>query len=435
MPSHRFVLAPLAASLAMTLVWPAPSRAGEDWRFYGGDAGGMRWSPLAQIDRSNVSQLVEAWRIRTGDLDAVPPPPGHMAFQSTPILVDGLLVLPTPMGRVLALDPETGAERWRFDATVKTMEIPEFTARGVASWMDAEAAPAAACRRRIFATTVESRLFAIDAGTGRSCPDFGREGEVDLREGVGEVRQWEYTISSPPTLVGDLVIVGSAIADNRRVDMPKGIVRASGAQRECAGLGSDSSAQTIPPHAEWRSQQAARVGAANACRSFADPARAYRADFSTIPNIRRGAVGSNRYANSVVALRASTGRWVELPGVHQTLGLRRAGPAVLTGVLREARQVSVWCRPPRWVTSSCCIARPARRSFPSRSGRCRPPTCRESRPGRHSRFRPRRPPWSRIPSRRTMPGGSRPGIAAPAASASRGCATRASSRRRACAER
>ena len=108
-----------------------------------------------------------------------------MAFEATPILVDDLLVLPTPMGRVLALDPETGAERWRFDATVKTLEVPEFTARGVASWTDAQAPAGAACRRRIFATTIESRLFAIDAENGLACPGFGREGEVDLRQGVG----------------------------------------------------------------------------------------------------------------------------------------------------------------------------------------------------------------------------------------------------------
>ena len=150
----------------------ASGGAAEDWSFYGGDAGGMRWSALDQIDRSNVARLEEAWRIRTGDLDAVPPPPDHMAFQATPILVDGLLVLPTPMGRVLALDPETGAERWRFDATAKTREVPEFTARGVASWSDPQAAPGAACRRRIFATTVESRLFAIDAGKRPRLPGF-----------------------------------------------------------------------------------------------------------------------------------------------------------------------------------------------------------------------------------------------------------------------
>ena len=153
--SSRLRLATFAMSLAAALAPGAECSAAGDWPFYGGDAGGTRWSALDQIDRGNVERLQEAWRIRTGDLDAVPPPPGHMAFQSTPILVDDLLVLPTPMGRVLALDPETGAERWRFDATTKTLEVPEFTARGVASWTDSQAAPEAACRHRIFATWIE----------------------------------------------------------------------------------------------------------------------------------------------------------------------------------------------------------------------------------------------------------------------------------------
>src|SRR4029450_1538173 len=161
---------------------PAPPAAESDWPFYANDAGGQRYSSLAQIDRANVATLAVAWQIRTGDLDADPPPPGHMAFQATPILVDGLLVLPTPLGRVLALDPATGAERWRFDATVKGHEYSEYTSRGVASWLDAQAGGAGPCRRRIFAATVESRLFALDAATGKLCADFGHTGEVSLKE-------------------------------------------------------------------------------------------------------------------------------------------------------------------------------------------------------------------------------------------------------------
>src|SRR5690606_10219173 len=121
-------------------------------------------------------------------------------------------------GRVLALDPTTGAERWRFDATVRTRAVPEFASRGVASWEDPAAAPGEPCRTRIFAATIESRLFALDAADGTPCRDFGADGEVSLREGVGAIEGWEYTISSPPVVAGELVIVGSAIADNRRID-------------------------------------------------------------------------------------------------------------------------------------------------------------------------------------------------------------------------
>ena len=136
------------------------------WPFYGGNAGGERYSPLDQIDRGNAADLEVAWQIRTGDLDVDPPPPGHMAFQATPILVEGRLILPTPLGHVLALDPETGRELWRFDATFPERRFPEFTSRGVASFVDSTLDESALCRIRIFAATLESRLYAIDARTG-----------------------------------------------------------------------------------------------------------------------------------------------------------------------------------------------------------------------------------------------------------------------------
>jgi len=346
---RRFPLAVGAAALALALLPAAPVGAADDWPFYGGDAGGMRWSALDQIDRSNVARLAQAWSIRTGDLDVEPPPPAHMAFQATPILVDDLLVLPTPLGRVLALDPETGAERWRFDATARTREVPEFTARGVAGWTDAQAPAGAACRRRIFATTIESRLFAIDAATGRVCPGFGREGEVDLREGVGTLHPWDYTISSPPTLVGDLVIVGSAMSDNQRVDMPKGIVRAYDARSGALRWAWDPIPRSAddPAHAEWRSEQAARVGAANAWSILsADPARdlVFVPTSSPSPDYFGGErLGSNRYANSVVALRASTGRVVwSFQTVHHDLwDYDVPAQPVLTSLRREGRDIPV----------------------------------------------------------------------------------------------
>lgn len=345
--SLRRRLARLAAGLGVALAAVSTASAADDWPVYAGDAGGRRWSALTQIDRGNVARLHEVWRIRTGDLDVVPPPPGHMAFQATPILVDGLLVLPTPLGRVLALDPETGAERWRFDATVKGRDMPEFTARGVASWTDAQAPAGAACRRRIFAATVESRLFSIDAANGRACPGFGRDGEVDLREGIANIDGWEYQISSPPTLVGDLVIVGSAIADNRRVEMPAGIVRGYDARSGALRWSWDPIPRSAddPAHADWRPEQVARVGAANAWSILsADPARdlVFVPTSSPSPDYFGGErLGSNRYANSVVALRASTGRVVwSFQTVHHDLwDYDVPAQPVLTDVHRDGRDV------------------------------------------------------------------------------------------------
>jgi quinoprotein glucose dehydrogenase len=315
----------LLLSLAFACAAAASAKGG-DWPVYGGDAGGQRFSPLTEIDRTNVGQLELAWQIRTGDLDADPGPPDHMAFQATPILVDGLLVLPTPLGRVLALDPATGAERWRFDATVSGHEYSEYTSRGVGAWLDAAAPEGAACRRRIFAATVESRLFALDAATGKLCTDFGKGGEVSLKEGIGEVGPWRYTISSPPLVAGDVVVVGSAIGDNSRVDEPKGIVRGYDARTGVLRWAWDPIPRSgeDPAYAEWPSEGAARTGAANAWSVLSYDAErdlVFVPTSSPSPDYYGGVrLGGNRHANSTVALRARTGELVwEFQAVHHDL--------------------------------------------------------------------------------------------------------------------
>jgi len=312
------------ALVALLLVLPAGSETPQErpdtrvdgasgWPFYGGDAGGLRYSPLAAIDRGNVRDLERAWRIRTGDLAADPPPPGQMAFQATPIVAGGLLLLPTPLGRVLALDPATGSERWRFDATVVGHEYPEYTSRGVATWVDPRRVPGSPCARRVFAATVDSRLFALDLATGARCADFGRDGQVDLREGVGELRPWDYATSSPPVVAGDLVIVGSAIGDNQRVDAPRGVVRAWDARTGALRWSWDPIPRSPeePAYAGWDAEAARRTGAANAWAPLSvDAARdlVFVPTSSPSPDYFGGErPGDDRYANSVVALRASTG--------------------------------------------------------------------------------------------------------------------------------
>jgi quinoprotein glucose dehydrogenase len=335
-----------AIQLALALAAPA---AAEDWPVYAGDAGGQRFSPHAEIARTNVARLELAWQIRTGDLDADPGPPEQMAFQATPILVDGLLVLPTPLGRVLALDPASGAERWRFDATVKGHEYSEYTSRGVAAWLDGAAPAAAPCRRRVFAATVESRLFALDAASGKLCTGFGRGGEVSLKEGIGEDRPWGYTISSPPTLAGDVVVVGSAIGDNGRVNEAKGIVRGYDARTGALVWSWDPIPRTgaDPAYAEWPSEGAARTGAANAWSILSyDAARdlVFVPTSSPSPDYWGGVrLGNNRHANSVVALRAKTGELVwEFQTVHHDLwDYDVPAQPVLTMLAREGREIPV----------------------------------------------------------------------------------------------
>jgi quinoprotein glucose dehydrogenase len=307
----------IVGSVALAACDPQARAAAEggpaaEWPVYGGDAGGSRFSPLDEIDRGNVARLRVAWTFRTGELDAEPPPPKWSTFQATPILVDGTLYLSTPLGRVFALDPETGALRWRFDAGVQNRQAAEFTTRGVSTWLDASAPAGAPCRRRIYAATVESKLLALDAATGKLCRDFAAGGAVDLKQGIGDSAPWEYGVSSPPAVVGDVLVIGSAIADNARTDAPRGTVRGYHARTGELLWGWD-------PVADLR-----RSGAANAWSILsADLERGlvFVPTSSPSPDFYGGErPGDDRHANSVVALRAATGEVVwSFQTVHHDL--------------------------------------------------------------------------------------------------------------------
>ena len=276
----------------------ATAQAPGDWPAYGRDPGGTRFSPLTEITRDNVSALQPAWVYRTGDYLR-----DRGRFEATPLAVDGALYLATPLGRVVALDPATGTERWTYDAQVSLQgDYGDFANRGVATWLDMARSRAQACRRRVFLATVDARLIALDAKTGRPCSDFGAAGQVDLAAGLRNTSayHWEYGVTSPPVVVGSLVIVGAAVSDNQRADAPEGVVRAFDARTGRLRWKWDPIA---PP-----------TGAANAWTVFsADAARdlVFVPTGSASPDFYGGArPGDNRFANAVVALRASTGRVV-----------------------------------------------------------------------------------------------------------------------------
>jgi quinoprotein glucose dehydrogenase len=300
---------------------------GDQWPTYGNDPGGTRYSPLGQIDRSNVVRLQVAWTYRTGESGGAPAY-AHIAFEATPILVEGTLFVSTPYNRVIALDAETGVERWVYEPKVdRTRRLAIVTSRGVSTWLDPAAAPGTACRRRIYVATIDARLIAVDAASGTPCAGFGRGGEVDLTQGI-VVRDGPccYQVTSPPAIVDGLVVVGSSIADNRSADMERGVVRAYDARTGAQAWAWDPIPRTgeDPMFREWKSEQAARVGAANAWSILSYDAErdlVFVPTSSPSPDYFGGErLGSNRYANSVVALRAKTGQVVwHFQTVHHDL--------------------------------------------------------------------------------------------------------------------
>ena len=294
----------------------------DEWASYGHDPGGQRYSPLNQINLSNVSSLKVAWTFRTGDAYS-PEHSNKTAFEATPLYVDNTLYLGTPLGRVIALDPVTGKQRWEFDGHVKKdAGYGDYANRGVSTWK----APTG--QRRIFIATTDAQLISIDASTGKPCSDFGDNGIVDLRKGLRIApRHFEdYEETSPPAIIGNTVVVGSGVADNRATDQPSGEVRAFDVVSGKRKWTWDPIPQgaNVPGAETWKNGSAERTGAANAWSILTvDVPRnlIFVPTGSASPDYYGGErVGDNLFANSVVALSAETGQPVwHFQTVHHDL--------------------------------------------------------------------------------------------------------------------
>ena len=298
--------------LAQAAYAPKLRKSDSDWPAYGRDPGGSRYSPLTQINRDDVKNLKVAWTYRTGAADVKGRSAHNAAFEATPIFVDGTLYLSTPFNRVIALDPLKGTERWSFDPKVDlTTGYSEVSSRGVSSWADRRSG-----KRRIYVATIDARLIALDATTGEPCKDFARDGQIDLTRDVRLVDRGDYQVTSPPAVIGDLIIVGSSIGDNRGVELERGVVRAYDARTGKLEWSWDPIPQAAddPARKTWLAGSATRTGAANAWSIIsADPERGlvFVPTGSPSPDFYGGErKGNNEYANSVVALRASTGKMV-----------------------------------------------------------------------------------------------------------------------------
>jgi quinoprotein glucose dehydrogenase len=307
-----------------------------DWPNYGNDPGGMRYSPLTQINRDNVSKLKIAWVFHTGDISDGSGGRKRSGFETTPILVDGTLYITTPFNRVIALDPVTGKQRWSYDPKIdQTWEYGDgLVNRGVSTWLDLSRASGQPCRRRIFEATQDARLIALDAATGKPCSDFGQGGQVTLRNIAGYI-PGRYHMTSPPAVIDGIVVVGSAIDDNQRVDMPEGIVRAFDGRTGALRWSWDPIPRT------------GKTGAANAWSIMTVDLERHLVFIPTgsaSPDYYGGLrPGDNKWANSVVALHAKTGEmaWGFQLVHHDLWDYDTASPPLVATLTHGGRQVPV----------------------------------------------------------------------------------------------
>ncbi len=277
--------------------------------------GGTHYSVLSDISADNVKYLEVAWSYRTGDVQKHQDGLAGTAFESTPVMVDGVVYVVTPFSRAIALDAETGRELWTFDPEIDRTDEHQgmVTSRGLSVWTDESRARGEECAARVFLAAYDARLFSLDATTGVPCSDFANGWGIDLGVGVANIegRRTQLKHTAPPTVIGDLVVLGSTIFDGNYADAPSGVVRGfdarTGAPRwawePLVGVG-DTLANGEP----------VKVGAANTWATItADAERdlLFVPTGSASPDHYGGLrPGDNRYANSLVALRGSTGEVV-----------------------------------------------------------------------------------------------------------------------------
>lgn len=305
---------PAVLGILIMLGGAAAAQPTDGWSHYGGSQHGLQYSPLSQINKTNVGDLEIAWQFRTGETGEDLEEP--FAFQTNPLLVDGRLYLTTGAGVVIALDPAEGSEIWRYDPLIdRSRSYSEIANRGVTSWIDPDADQNELCRHRIITGTLDARVFAVDGATGVPCLGFGEAGEIYLnRDARVPVTNWgNYTVTSPPVVVGSVLVVGSAIGDNTRVDEALGIVRGFDIRTGAELWRWDPIPRNAedPAYAGWSSEEAAKNGAANAWPPLAADVElglVYVPTGSPSPDFYGGErEGDNRYSTSLVALHAATG--------------------------------------------------------------------------------------------------------------------------------
>jgi quinoprotein glucose dehydrogenase len=322
-----------------------------NWPAYGNDAGGLKYSPLADVNRTNVSGLRVAFTWLPGE-KPIAANEGQKAarpgqFQVTPLAINDTLYLSTPFNRVVALDANDGRELWSFDPQPwKTVGQPSngtgFVHRGVATWTDGR-------RRRVFMNS-RSRLFALDAATGRPIASFGQGGEIDLTRDLSRpVRKEHYTNTSPPVVWGDLVIVGNGVGDRLAYrNDPPGDIQAFDVRTGKRVW----RFRTVPAPGEvgndtWRDSSWAYAGHTNVWAPFTvDSARGLvYLPVGTPTNDWYGGErkGANLFAESILCLDARTGRrvWHFQVTHHGLWDYDLPAPPALATVMHEGRRVDV----------------------------------------------------------------------------------------------
>jgi quinoprotein glucose dehydrogenase len=350
---NKFAEIGIGLAVASLLFWARSASATDaGWQYYGGDQGGQRFSTARQITPQNVTSLTQAWSYSTGDMASKGDAMKEASFEDTPILAEGRLYVCSPFDEVSAIDPGNGHQFWRFDPNIDlSIQYPnDRVCRGVAYWHVPDGK--GVCASRIYVATADRRLIAVDAATGKPCAGFGNKGAIDIaleatangpavayttpasdvdahsilhlpmslklpswwrmrilhaKDGhvIGWTRSGGIQSTSAPLVSHGVLVIGSSIDDNQRVDEMRGTVHAYDAVTGAPKWSWDPLADQRAPF---------RAGAANVWAPIsADDAHGlvFLPVSSASPDFWGGfRKGDGHYANSVTALDIETGKLV-----------------------------------------------------------------------------------------------------------------------------
>ncbi len=331
----------LFCALALSLSAASAQAADGEWHHYGNDLGGARYSPLDQITPENVKDLKVAWVYQTHK--GMKP---ISNLQVTPLMVGDSLYICTPTNEVMALDAETGKERWRFEPPPPNDR--RRTCRGVTYYKVPDAA--GECAERIYTSTADASLVALDARTGKRCPGFGNAGVVDLKTGMGKVRPNYYYVTSAPVIVQGKLVMGGWVADNQHVDEPPGVIRAYDAVTGAFAWAFDPGQPEN--HAEPPPGETYTLGTPNSWAPMSadeDLGLVYVPMGNATPDYwgAHRSAESEKFTSAVVALEAQTGalRWLFRTAHHDVWDYDLASQPTLVDLQVDGQPVPALVQP------------------------------------------------------------------------------------------
>jgi len=341
---------PIATNAAAPYSYPAPASTTGDkqtWYTFNGDLGAQKFATSSQITPDNVSQLKPAWQMHTGDFSqgaAVGEgQAGHehgipaTVWSATPLFVNDTIYVSTPFYRILAVEPDTGKLKWAFDphAKLEAVTQPDLKSRGAAYWQAAEPAAGQPCQKIVYTGTMQGKLWAIDADTGRVCGGFGKDGAVDVNQWNTVNNVFPMSLLQPPTVYKDKLFVGWGGKDWAFAKTPPGVVFALDAQTGALKWQFDP----LTP------DQQKRTGKINVWQSMTVDADHGLLLIATSPPSPDDYGGDRKdsypYANAVVALNAESGEvvWSRQLAHHELWDYDLASTPTLLDINKDGQTI------------------------------------------------------------------------------------------------